>query len=141
MESARGPDTVATSTRALQVMDGAMDFADLFGTEAGFLELSIDVAGENPHALWHSFGQPEQFLKPGVRFCLPVQLEPMPIKAPGLARVAFEGGRVGDGFKSDSGASQRRINRPETTQPTKIRQAGVDAHAGAGGDQQAIGST
>ena len=63
----------------------------------------------------------------------------MPVEAPGEARVAREGGGVGDGFKGDAGLAECGVNAPEAARPAKIRQAGVDAHAGASGDQQGVG--
>lgn len=135
------PDLFATAGRALQVMDGAMDFADLIGSETGFLELAIDVAGEGAEPVPHVFRQIAEQGEAGVRRGLPVEGEAMAVEAPGEARVGFEGGRVGDRFEGDSGPAECRIGRPEPVRPAKIGQPRIDAHAGAGGDQQAVGST
>lgn len=63
----------------------------------------------------------------------------MAVKAPGEARVAFERGGVGNGFERDAGAAEGWICRPEATGSAEVRQPGIDAHAGPGGDEQAVG--
>ena len=57
LEIGGGPDAFATAAGALQVMDGAMDFADALGGVAGFLELAVDVAGEDLGAVFFAGGE------------------------------------------------------------------------------------
>ena len=118
-----------------------MDFTDLVGSEAGFLKLTIDVAREGADAVRHVFRQVEEQGEAGVRRGVPVEGQAMAVEAPGEARVGGEGGRVGDRFEGDSGLAEGWIDGPETARPAKVGQTGVYAHAGAGGDQQAIALT
>ena len=118
-----------------------MDFTDGVRGESGFLELPVYVACEGVYSVRDVFRDVEQQAKSGVGFGSPVKVEAMTIEAPCEPRIGSKGGRIGNGLESDSGASERRVNRPETPRPTKVGQAGVDTHAGAGGDEQAVGLT
>ncbi len=51
----------------------------------------------------------------------------------------MEAFRIGNIFKRDAGFRQSRIGAPETFLAAEIRQARVNAHAGARGDDKAIG--
>lgn len=130
---------LAAAGGTLKVMNRAVDFADLLRREAGFLEMAVDVAGEGPDAVRHVFGQRAEQAESGVRRGLSVERQAMAVEAPGEARVGFKGGRVGDRLEGDSGPAEGGIDGPEAARPAKVGQTGVDAHAGAGGDQQAVG--
>ena len=139
LEIGGGPDSVAAPGRTLQVMDGAMHFADALGGETGLLELAVDVAGEYLGAVFFAGGELKQQAETGVRCSAPIEVEAVTVEAPGEPRVVLEGGGVGDRLEVDAGLAEGRIDAPETARPAKVRQAGIDAHAGAGGDQQRVG--
>ena len=68
-----------------------MRFHDPLRVKSGFLELTIHVAGKHETTLFKPGCQFLQDGKPGMRFGLPVELEPMPIKPPGPAGALLEG--------------------------------------------------
>ena len=72
------------------MMDGAMRFHDPLRVKSGFLELTIHVAGKHETTLFKPGCQFLQDGKPGMRFGLPVELEPMPIKPPGPAGLCLK---------------------------------------------------
>jgi len=73
-----------------------------------------------------------------MRFGLPVELEPMPIKPPGPAGALLEGVGRSNYMKIQPGLGQGRIGLPEAFPSPKIRQAGIHAHPRPSGDQQPI---
>ncbi len=121
-------------------MDRAVDFADALRREAGLGEVAVDVAGEHEGVVPHCFGDAAQQGEAGVRGSGAVEGEAVAVEAPGQARVAAEGVGVGDRLEADAGLAERRIDGPEAARPAEIGEPGVDAHAGARADQQAVGS-
>ena len=115
------PDALAATGRALQVMDGAVDFADVLAGESGLLELAVDVAGKDPGAARQLPGHVEEQAESGVRRGSAIAFETMAVEAPGLPWILVKGGGVGDGFEGDFCLSLRRIHRPEAARSAKIR--------------------
>ena len=60
------------------------------------LELAVDVAGEYPGTMFFPGRELEQQAETGVRYGAPIEVEAVTVEAPGAARVAREGGGVGD---------------------------------------------
>ena len=54
---------------------------------------------------------------------LAVEIEAMPVEAPGEARVAVKGGRVGNAGEVDTGPAECRIDRPESPGAAKVGEA------------------
>jgi hypothetical protein len=126
LEVVGGPDAVAvsaTASAALQVMDGAVAFADAMVGKTRFLELPVDIAGEHETAMRQPFADPAQDGKARVGNGPPVELQAMPVEAPGEAGLALEGGRIGNLLEGDARATERRVGAPETLRAAKIGQA------------------
>src|SRR5574343_1493534 len=68
-----------------------------------------------------------------------VEIETMTVEPPGQPGVVGKSAGVGDRFKGNAGPAERRINAPEAARPPKVGQAGIDTHAGSGGNQQTVG--
>ena len=133
------PDLVGASFQTLQVMNGAVAFVDALRVKPGFLELAIHIAGEHKTALGQSLSNPPQYLKTRVRNGGAVEVQAMPVEAPGQTRLGFECRRAGDMFERNPRPAQCRISAPESLRTTKIRQTGIDAHAGTRSNQQSVG--
>lgn len=106
---------------------------------AGALELAIDVAGEDAVTLGHALAPAFEDREAGVRFGVPVQLQAMAVETPGQRRIGVEGVRRGDLGERHARAGEGGVGLPESLVAAKIGQARVDAHAGAGGDEQQVG--
>ena len=133
------PDRVAAGLGALQIVNGAVAFLHQAGRETGLLKLPVHVAGEHPATARLGAGPALQQHKALVRRGVAVQLQAVPVKAPGQARVAleiFSAGRIG---KAHAGMAQRRVGAPESRVAAEIRQAGIHPHARAGAHDQRIG--
>lgn len=87
----------------------------------------------------HPVGNALQDVETFVRDRGSVQIETMAVEAPGGSRLRLEGVRIGNVVKIDPGPPQGRINAPKTTRPPEIRHAGIDTHAGARGNDEAVG--
>jgi hypothetical protein len=84
--------------------------------------------------LGHHLGYP-----PGaVRFDLPIQVQAMPIEAPGKLRLQPKGERRGHLGETHARSRECGVGFPESVVAAEIRQAGIDAHAGAGGDDHSV---
>jgi hypothetical protein len=73
-----------------------------------------------------------------MRRCAPIQHAPVAIERPRHARVLAEPARLRHLLERNAKLCEPRIAAPEPAVPAKIRQPRIDAHAGAGGDQQRI---
>ena len=68
-----------------------------------------------------------------------VEREAVAVEPPGERRVTRKGRGVGDLLERQPGAAQGRVCPPEPVATAKIRQPGIDPHAGTGCDQNDIG--
>lgn len=107
--------------------------------EASFLELAIDVAGENADTVCHPICPSLEHGKAGVRCGVPIERKPVAVKAPCLPRIVQECGGRGYAAKLKARLTQRGIGPPEAFVAAKIRQARVNSHPGAGGNNQSVG--
>ncbi len=117
-----------------------MALDDLLLAEAGAPELAVDVAGEHKRALRQGTRQVEQDAEAGVRDGAAVQGQAVAIETPGQGRVGAEAGGVGDLVEGRARRAEGRVGFPETGVAAKVGQAGVDAHAGAGANEQGVGA-
>ena len=120
-------------------MNRPVAFVDPRRIEAGTLELPVDIAGKDKGAVRQRRAPVPQQFEAGVGEGRPVQRQPVPVKAPGQRGIGAERGGRGDFGKRQPRPSQRRVGTPEAGVAAKVGQPGVDAHAGAGGDNQAVG--
>ena len=79
-----------------------------------------------------------QQIKPFVGCGVPVEIQAMPVESPRQARLAAEGFRVRHVLESQATLAEGRVGLPETLRSAKVRQAGIDPHAGAGGDDNSV---
>eukprot|EP01034_Spumella_vulgaris_P037591 gene37590-46371_t len=119
--TASAPAVAATGAHALQMVDGTVALQHPLRIESRQLELPVHIAGEDAGAR-----------EARVRRRGAVQRQPVAVKAPGQPRIGPERLRRGDTAEIQPRAAQRRIGLPETLVAAKIREAGIDAHAGAG---------
>jgi hypothetical protein len=120
-------------------MDGAVAFVHPVLGKAGTLEVSVDIAGEHEGAVSQAVADVAQDFKPPMRLDAPVEVETVAVEPPGEFRIAAEGFGRGRFLEAQTGLGKRGIGAPEAFGAAKVRQAGIDAHARAGGDQEAIG--
>ena len=135
--SVRRPDRVRAPVHALQEVDRAVALQDSIGREACTLEMPVDVAGEDEVAQRAAFAPAAQDLEARVRGRGAIEVQAMAEEPPGLLRVPLEPDRVGDFLEPP--AAKGRIGPPEPFRAAEVGQAGVDAHARPGADQQGVG--
>ena len=82
MEVMRWPDGICAGFQALEMVDRAVTLDHLIFRKAAFLELPVDIAGEDEatarHFVRHDFQQLEAF----VRHSGAVQIQPVAIESP-----------------------------------------------------------
>ena len=100
-----------------------MAFVDGVRVEAGFLKLAIHVAGEPRVPVVHGLTPVLEDLEPDMGLGLAVEVEPVPIKAPGRCRMGAEGRRAGDAVEVHLLPAQSRIGLPEARLAPKARQS------------------
>ena len=115
-----------------------MTLQDAIGREAGSLEMPVDIAGEDEIAQRTTLAPAADDLKSGMRHGGAVKVQAVAEKAPCLLGIAMEPDGVRDFFETP--AAESRVRPPKTLGPAEIGQAGIDAHARPGADQQGIGS-
>ena len=71
-----------------------------------------------------------------VRHRPPIELEPVAVEAPGEGRVVLEPAGVREVDEPQSLLAKRRVGPPEALVAPEVGEAGVDAHAGPGGDEE-----
>eukprot|EP01136_Pigoraptor_vietnamica_P028151 Opistho-1_new@85360 len=132
------PHEIGAGAGALEPVDGAVALEHVLLGEAGALELAVDVAGEDEGAPRQPLGPPAQDREAVMRNGLPVQRQAVTIEAPGEPRVGAERAGRGDLGEVHRGPAQCRIGLPAAGVAAEVRQAAVDAHAGAGGNDERI---
>ena len=138
VEIVRSPDLAAAGLGALEMADRSVAFDHPFAIEPGELEVAIDIRGENETAIFEPIRPPAENFETRVRRGRPVEPESMPIESPGELGIAGEPARVGHVDEGHTEPFERRVCLPESLVASKIRQPRVDAHPGAGGDQQGV---
>ena len=116
-----------------------MAFLYLSLGKSGLLELPIDIAGEHETALYQPITDVAQNLEATMRQCRAVQGEAMAVKPPGQFRRIPKSIGTGDILKLHFRLRQARIGFPKPLRSPEIGEPGIDAHAGTGRDQKAIG--
>lgn len=119
MEVMRWPDGIGAGFQALEMVDRAVALDHQGFRKAAFLELPVDIAGEDEatarHFVRHGFQQVEAFVRHGGA----VQIQPVAIKPPSQRRIPFEGGRRGDFLEADLRPTEGGIGLPEAAYPRK----------------------
>jgi hypothetical protein len=77
--------------------------------------------------------------KPACGLRLAVEVHAVAVEAPGEGGVDDEPLRIGHLLEAEAELAIRGVRAPEAFRTAEIRHAGVDAHAGAGGDEQGVG--
>ena len=121
------------------MVDRAVDFANAGRIETRFGELTIDIAGKDEGAMRQARCPAAQDVETLMRHGASVERQAMSIEAPAEARIAPECVGAGGFLEVDTRLGQRRVGPPEAFAPAKVGQPGIDAHASASGNQQAIG--
>lgn len=106
--------------------------------ETRLLELAVHIGREDADAA----GRPEfaQQAETAVGQRLAVQVQPVAVEPPGQLGVLGEVTRVGDLLEPQAEPRVRRVRAPEPFAAPEVRQPGVDAHPGAGADQERAGA-
>ena len=130
------PDVVAARCRALPVVDTPVAFHDAIGGKACPLEVSVDIAGEDEISAGFGRAPLVEPTKTVVRPGRPVEIEPMPVKAPGLLGIAAKPDRIGQVNEREIQPAKGRIGVPKALITPKVRQSGVDPQAGPGPNKQ-----
>ncbi len=115
-----------------------MAFVDSVFGEAGFLELSVDVAREHECTTRHAVRPPAQNREALVRDGLTIKLQTVSIKTPRELRTFRKSRKVGHILEREAMVLKRWIGTPETCAATKVRKARVDAHSCASGDEKPV---
>ena len=90
--------------------------------EAGPLELTVDVAGEDEAPKRHLFGPAPQNGKTIMGNRPPVEVEPVAVEAPRERRVGLERARGCHFREVQALLAQSRIGLPESGIPAEVRQ-------------------
>ena len=115
-----------------------MALANLHLGKPGLLELPVHIAGKHEGAVRHLRCDSLQYREAGMRLGVAIKREAVAVETPGEMGIREEGCRARDCAEIHPGLAKGRIGGPETLVAAEIRQAGIDAHAGSGGDQQAV---
>jgi len=113
-------DSHATTSGALNMVDGPMALHDPLRIETCFLEGTIDVTGEHEGGMLHLVCKPAENIEPCMGSRRPVQVEPMAIEPPGQRRIVLKPTRVSHVRESQTQVPVRRIGIPESLVPTEI---------------------
>src|SRR5262249_21543777 len=66
------------------------------------------------------------------------EIQAIPVETPGQFRIAGEPAWVGEGYKIESQLLIGRVSAPQPLRAAKVRQAGIDSHAGAGANEKGV---
>jgi len=134
-------DVISTGLAALQMMDGTVALHDAPAIESGAVEVAVDIAGEHHTTVREALAYPAENLESLVGLGLAVEFQAMSVESPGQTRVGVEGAGIGDLGEVDDTFSEGRVGAPEALSSAEIGEAGVDAHAGTGTNDEAIRGT
>ena len=126
------PNGVRTRNGALQMVNRAVNFANIFQT--GALKLPVHVRGVNARRFF--VGPLFQNRETIVRHGLPIQMKPVSIKSPRQSWVRIKPTRIRHIGETDAQLGERRISVPETLVAPEIGQTRIDAHASARREKQ-----
>eukprot|EP00754_Rhynchopus_humris_P022737 Rhum_TRINITY_DN14803_c0_g2::Rhum_TRINITY_DN14803_c0_g2_i1::g.119649::m.119649 len=127
------------TAQPLQVVDGAVALHHRVLREARLLKVPVDVRREDERILPRQGAPLFENGEPRVRHGRAVQLQAVAVEAPGKGRVGVEPRRVGHRGEANTEVPQGRVVLPQPLVASKVRQAGVDAHPGTGGDDDHVG--
>jgi len=99
------------------MVNGTVAFVNQSRAKPGLLELAVNVAGEHPRTFFGVSPLLED-AEPCMRNGLPVQIQPMPVEAPGQLWLQSEGPRVGDVCEVDLSLGESRL--PMLPEPSAI---------------------
>lgn len=135
------PNGVAARFGALEMVDGTVALRDLFRGKSRLLKLAVHVGGKNEIAVRFARSHLEQPPKSVVRNGRPVKVQPMAVKSPGEFGRFVEPFGIGHLRKIQTQFGDGWVGLPESLSSPEVGEAGIDAHARAGSDQQGVGVT
>jgi hypothetical protein len=103
------------------------------------LKLPVYVAGEHRILARHGLAPAPQNPETGMRLSGTVQIETMPVEAPGTLRLRLKGFRTGYAMEVNLLTSKHRVSLPESFCAPEVRQSRVNAHPGTSGHYQRVG--
>ncbi len=104
--------------------------------EAGFLELTVDIAGDHEVVEAEALDPGEQQAEAEVRYGGPIEIGAVAVKAPAEGRVPLEVGGIGGAYEIDAEPPVHRIGGPEPLIAAEIGESGINPHPRPGGDDQ-----
>lgn len=120
------------------MMNRPVAFMDAFRIEPRLLKLSVHIARENTHPIGHALSPALERSKTCMRGYLAIERQTMAIKPPGQLGRTPKRVRAGNVLKIHTRLAQRRISPPKPALAPEVRQAGIHAHAGTGGNDECI---
>ena len=83
MKAMRWPNGICAGLQALEMVNRAVTLDHMSFRKAAFLELPVDITGEDKATVWHFVRHGFQQAKAFVRRSGAVQIQPVAIKPPG----------------------------------------------------------
>lgn len=120
------------------MVDGTVAFHDAVVWKACFLELPVDIAGEDEVPMGFICCQALQDMEPFMGNHLAVTVQPMTIEAPCQPWIVGKGIWIRNLNERNAVLSQFRIGFPKSLVATEVRQSRIDTHASTGGNQDAV---